>query len=128
MASNRAVIRSGAERWVMVGFDGRLGHEGPIIAAPAHQPLNRVREPDQMTQAPQTLTATVPDEAAGRRFDAVLADVHARDARDTQRSVAPLKPADDALVLDSTDLGIEAVVQRVIDAARSVPSLAKIIQ
>ena len=28
-----------------------------------------------MTQAPQTLTATVPDEAAGRRFDAVLADL-----------------------------------------------------
>ena len=28
-----------------------------------------------MTEAPQTLTATVPDEAAGRRFDAVLADL-----------------------------------------------------
>ena len=28
-----------------------------------------------MTQAPQTLTATVPDEAAGRRFDAVLAEL-----------------------------------------------------
>lgn len=62
-------------------------------------------------------------------FDASLAalveDIQARDARDTQRSVAPLKPADDALVLDSTDLGIEAVVQAVLDAARAIPSLAR---
>lgn len=64
-------------------------------------------------------------------FDASLAalveDIQARDARDTQRSVAPLKPAETALVLDSTDLGIDAVVQRVFDAALAVPSLAKFI-
>lgn len=64
-------------------------------------------------------------------FDASLAalveDIQARDARDTQRAVAPLKPADDALVLDSTDLGIDAVVQRVFDAASAVPSLKKFI-
>ncbi|MEL0027515.1 MAG: (d)CMP kinase, partial [Perlucidibaca sp.] len=62
-------------------------------------------------------------------FDASLAalveDIQARDARDTQRSIAPLKPADGALVLDSTDLGIDAVVQRVFDAASAVLSLAK---
>lgn len=64
-------------------------------------------------------------------FDASLAalveDIQARDARDTQRSVAPLKPAVDALVLDSTDLGIDAVVQRVFDAASAAPSLKKFI-
>ncbi len=62
-------------------------------------------------------------------FDASLAalidDIRARDTRDTERSIAPLKPADGALVLDSTDLGIDAVVQRVFDEAKKVPALAK---
>lgn len=58
---------------------------------------------------------------------ALVEDIQSRDARDMGRSVAPLKPADDALVLDSTDLGIEAVVQRVFEAASAVPGLAKFI-
>ena len=37
-----------------------------------------------------------------------------RDARDTQRSVAPLIPADDAIVLDSTELSIEQVLERIL--------------
>lgn len=43
-----------------------------------------------------------PDEAV------LLADIVARDARDRSRAVAPLKPADDALLLDTSDLGIDA--------------------
>jgi cytidylate kinase len=38
-----------------------------------------------------------------------------RDERDASRSVAPLRPADDARVLDSTDLRPEQVVRRVLD-------------
>ena len=41
-------------------------------------------------------------------YDAVLADLRRRDARDAERAVAPLKPADDAYLLDTTDLDIEA--------------------
>lgn len=63
----------------------------------------------------------------GASLAALVEDIQSRDDRDTQRSVAPLKPADDALVLDSTDLGIDAVVQRVFDAARAAPGLAKFI-
>jgi cytidylate kinase len=40
--------------------------------------------------------------------DAVLADIRTRDARDRNRSVAPLKPAADAILLDTTDLDIDA--------------------
>jgi cytidylate kinase len=40
--------------------------------------------------------------------DAVLADIRARDARDSSRSVAPLKPAVDAILLDTTELDIDA--------------------
>jgi len=40
--------------------------------------------------------------------------VRARDERDTNRAVAPLKPADDALVIDSTQMSIEEVVETVL--------------
>jgi 3-phosphoshikimate 1-carboxyvinyltransferase len=42
------------------------------------------------------------------------ADLEARDERDRNRSVAPLKPAEDAQLLDNSHLGIEASVQRVL--------------
>ena len=45
---------------------------------------------------------------------ALVADMQARDARDTARAVAPLKPADDALLLDTTHLDIESAVQAVL--------------
>ena len=49
-------------------------------------------------------------------FDQLLADIMARDDRDTNRAVAPLKPADDAIVLDSTRLSIQEVFKKVVDA------------
>lgn len=43
-------------------------------------------------------------------FDAVLADVHARDARDTGRTEAPLRRAADAMLLDNSDMDREAAL------------------
>ena len=43
-------------------------------------------------------------------FDAVLADVHARDARDTGRADAPLLRAPDAMLLDNTDMDRDAAL------------------
>jgi len=45
---------------------------------------------------------------------ALVADMQARDARDTARAVAPLKPAADALLLDTTRMDIESAVQAVL--------------
>jgi cytidylate kinase len=47
----------------------------------------------------------------------LLADIQARDERDSQRSVSPLLAAADALVLDSTKLTIEEVQQRILAEA-----------
>ncbi|MGC9368988.1 MAG: (d)CMP kinase [Paracoccaceae bacterium] len=44
----------------------------------------------------------------------VLADVKARDARDSERAAAPLKPAADAVVLDTSGLSIDEAVARAI--------------
>jgi len=48
-------------------------------------------------------------------ISALRADLEARDARDTQRSVAPLKPAQDALQLDNSSLTIDASVAQVLN-------------
>ena len=43
-------------------------------------------------------------------YDDVLADIRARDERDTARKVAPLKPATDAILLDTSELDREAAI------------------
>ena len=48
----------------------------------------------------------------------LLAQIQERDARDRGRAVAPLKPADDAIVVDSTSMSIEAVLELVLTEAR----------
>ena len=52
-------------------------------------------------------------------FAQILAEVKARDERDRNRAVAPLKPAEDALVLDSTALSIDEVVKQALDYIRT---------
>ncbi len=58
--------------------------------------------------------------ASGRHVDyqVVLADIVERDARDTGRAVAPLKQAADAVAVDSTALGADAVVERIVSLVR----------
>ncbi|MFU8882913.1 MAG: (d)CMP kinase [Rhodobacterales bacterium] len=46
----------------------------------------------------------------------VLADVHERDARDRDRSTAPLRPADDAVLIDTSAMSIEDAVAAAIAA------------
>ena len=45
-------------------------------------------------------------------FEQILAEIKERDFRDRNREVAPLKPADDALLLDSTTLSIDEVIDQ----------------
>lgn len=71
------------------------------------------------------LTAS-PEERAERRYKQLLekghnvsiadllTDIKARDERDSNRAVAPLVPAKDALVIDSTDISIESVLEKVV--------------
>jgi 3-phosphoshikimate 1-carboxyvinyltransferase len=47
-------------------------------------------------------------------IDSLRADLEARDARDKHRSVSPLQPAQDALLLDNSDLSIEDSVTQVL--------------
>ncbi|MEC9479470.1 MAG: (d)CMP kinase, partial [Pseudomonadota bacterium] len=49
----------------------------------------------------------------------LLTDIKARDERDTQRAVAPLVPAQDAVIIDSTDLDIDQVFEKAMDIISS---------
>lgn len=74
------------------------------------------------------LTASA-EERAERRFKQLkdkginvnirdlIADLTARDERDTNRKVAPLKPADDAVIIDTTDLSVAEVEAKVLQLA-----------
>jgi cytidylate kinase len=47
-------------------------------------------------------------------YDDVLLDIRARDERDTNRPIAPLRQADDALLLDTSELGIDEAIAEAI--------------
>jgi len=73
------------------------------------------------------LTASV-EQRASRRYnqlisrgisaniDSLLAELQMRDARDQNRAVAPLKPAEDAVLLDNSGMSIDDCVEFVLDA------------
>ncbi len=49
------------------------------------------------------------------KIDRLLAEIIERDDRDMNRAAAPLKPAEDALVIDTTGIGIEGVLELVLE-------------
>jgi cytidylate kinase len=85
--------------------------------------------PDAMIKV--YLTAS-PQERARRRYmelkesggtddyEAVLQDLQRRDLQDTTRLINPLRPAEDAVILDSTDLDKEQVVQRILGVVEAL--------
>jgi cytidylate kinase len=62
-------------------------------------------------------------QAAGRERPEpeILAELEARDAMDRERHVSPLRPADDALTIDTDGLSLEEVIDRVRQAAGAAP-------
>ena len=60
------------------------------------------------------------EQKTGRRPqpDVVVADIQERDHRDSTRAISPLLPAADAVVIDSSGLGLDEVVQRVEEILR----------
>lgn len=49
----------------------------------------------------------------------LLASIRERDERDRGRAIAPLRPASDAILIDSTDMSIDEVLERVLEAANA---------
>jgi cytidylate kinase len=77
-----------------------------------------------VTALPETRAQRRHLEHAGRgediTYEEVLADIRRRDERDSSRAVAPLVPAADAHLLDTTELGIEAAFQAALDLVEGI--------
>jgi cytidylate kinase len=82
------------------------------------------------TDAPLKVFLTATSEERARRrvsqlerggepvdYQQVLSDINLRDDRDRNRAVAPLKPAENAVLIDTTELSIEAVLDQVLQQA-----------
>ena len=52
-------------------------------------------------------------------YQTVLDDVIRRDHLDSTRATSPLRPAEDAVQVDTTDLGIEEVIAKLVELARN---------
>jgi CMP/dCMP kinase len=63
------------------------------------------------------------DKGIEANLEEIISDIKARDDRDTNRSSSPLKPADDALLLDSTSLSIQEVFDAIVEQVNSAVSL-----
>lgn len=108
-----------AVRTALLAFQRRFGGDrGAVLAG---RDIGTVVRPD----AERKLFVTAsPEERARRRFEElrrrgvpsiyerVLEDLRQRDERDSSRAVAPLVPADDAFVLDTTGCDVEDVFRR----------------
>lgn len=120
--SARAVVRAG-----LLELQRRLALSAEKGAVLEGRDIGTVVFPD--ADAKFFLTAS-PEARAGRRhaemaargeivaFEQVLADQVKRDRDDSERSLAPLKAAADAMVLDTTGLRLDQVVTRIADEVR----------
>ncbi|MFI5305736.1 MAG: (d)CMP kinase [Polyangiales bacterium] len=112
-------------RAALLGIQRELGRDGGVVLE--GRDIGTVVFPD--AEAKVFLTASA-EKRARRRveelrargvpadFATTLGEVEARDAQDQNRAVAPLKPAPDSVVVDTSELGIEQVVQRLLELVR----------
>jgi cytidylate kinase len=114
-------------RRALFAMQRELGRQGGVVAE--GRDIGTVVFPD--ARAKFFLTASV-DVRSKRRYDEHMArgeqvdieqirrDVVERDERDTQRPVAPLRQAPDAELIDSSDLGIDEVVELIVRRVREI--------
>jgi cytidylate kinase len=75
-----------------------------------------------LTALPESRARRRLDEERERRraqtFESTLADINERDLRDATRDDSPLRIADDAVVIDTTELSVEEVFRRMLQTVR----------
>lgn len=112
--------------------DAILGLQRALCRAPGLVADGRDMGTVVFPQAPlKVFLDATPEVRAERRYNqlknkglsvslaALLASIRDRDERDRRRAVAPLRPAPDAILIDSTGMSIDEVLEQVLDAARA---------
>jgi cytidylate kinase len=103
-AKQRALLRAG--NWVAEGRD-----IGTVVAPDAELKVFLTASPRERARRRAHELGTDPEQ--------VLAEQLVRDQRDSTRADSPLEPAPDAVTLDTTQLSLDAVVERVVELARA---------
>ena len=122
-------------RAALLGLQRRLGVRGGIVAE--GRDVGTVVFPD--AEAKFFLTASIDIRARRRQaelasngrtvaLDEVAREVQERDDRDSSRAAAPLRQADDAVLVDSSALGIDAVVARMEEVVRARAAASKTVR
>lgn len=113
-------------RAALLGLQRRLGAEGGVVLE--GRDIGTVVFPDAEVKV--FLTAAATERAKRRVLDLaergqvateaeILHQIEARDAQDSGREVAPLRPAEDAVHVDSTHLSMDAVIAEIAALARA---------
>lgn len=112
----------GIVRRRMADLQRSMGRSGGVVAE--GRDMGTVVFPEAevkiyLDASPETRAQRRFQELAGRdpalTLEQTLADVMRRDRRDKERAVAPLRKADDAVLIDSTRLSVEAVVAKILE-------------
>ena len=61
----------------------------------------------------------MPEKGKEKPYEEVLAEMNERDSNDSQRAIAPLVPADDAVIFNNTEYSLEESVAFILDIVRS---------
>ena len=93
---------------VMVGRD-----IGTVVMPDAEMKIYLVASPE--TRAKRRYLENLSKHIESESYETILADILKRDKDDSERAVAPLKPADDAVIIDTDDLTAEEVAQKILD-------------
>ena len=107
-----------AVREFLVRLQRRLGEQGRVVME--GRDIGTVVFPDADVKVFLDARAAVREkrrhgELSGYRFDEVAKGIEERDRRDRERVHSPLRPADDAVYVDTTDMGIEEVAERLLN-------------
>lgn len=125
-AASRVAVH-GAVRDVLLDWQRRAARRPGLVAD--GRDMGTVVFPDALLKvfldaSPETRAMRRYKQLKEKGLDASLTnlvgEIRARDIRDRSRSVAPLRPADGALVLDTSSLSIAQVLDRVMDAVHCV--------
>lgn len=122
----------GVVRKRMADLQRAMGRSGGVVAE--GRDMGTVVFPDAevkiyLDASPETRARRRFRELAGRgsalTLEQTLADVMRRDRRDRERTVAPLRRADDAVLIDSTGLSVAAVIEKVLEHVSSKRAKSK---
>jgi CMP/dCMP kinase len=113
-------------RKTLLSLQRRLGAQGGVVLE--GRDIGTVVFPDAelkvfLTASPESRATRRVSDLAERGiiadFGQTLADIQLRDERDANRPVSPLRPASDAVTLDTTHLDVDSVVEQLAELARS---------